>query len=124
MIGRYVYENFGYIGVQDGDTLNLIIDAGFYFHRQRRPSKKGDPPRPVGYRLARINAPELSTPEGQESKTALATLITDVPIKVETLPDPEKYGRFLIEVQVLVADNWINVNDAMVAAGRAQYHSY
>ena len=123
-MGRYVFENFDFVGVQDGDTLNLIVDAGFYFHRQRSPLKKGDPPRPVGYRLRRINAPELSTPEGQASKAALMALIAGVPLRIETFPEPEKYGRYLIEVEAFVADNWFNVNDALVAGGYAVFKSY
>lgn len=123
-MGRFVFENFDYVGVQDGDTLNLIVDVGFYLHRQRSPAKKGEPPRPLGYRLRRINAPELKTDEGKVAAARLRELVLDQTLRIETFQDPEKYGRYLVEVEVFIGDNWVNVNDLMVAGGYASYKDY
>ena len=112
----YRYEHVMLNRVIDGDTCVLTIDCGFNFHRRKQTDG-------VSYRLARINAPELSQSGGPEAKFALAQYFF-VPVRVETLRDPDKYGRFLIEIEAFIGDNWINVNDAMVAAGFAAYKSY
>lgn len=111
-MGRFLYENVTLERVIDGDSIVLAIDAGFTFHRLRR--GKG-----MDYRLAGINAPKVSTPEGKAAKAALVALVTGVPLRVESLPDPEKYGRYMLIVEALVGVQWVNVNDAMVAGGYA-----
>ena len=63
-------------------------------------------------RLARVNAPPISTPEGQKAKTLLESLILSKSITYETVAR-DTYGRAVAEV-------WVdskNVNDAMIAAG-------
>lgn len=89
--------------VVDGDTVVLLIDLGFDIHHRMK------------CRLARINAPEMSTPEGQPAKDHLTKLLNpdQVLIKSTSL---DKYGRALVEI--ISGDT--NVNDAMLVAGFAK----
>lgn len=115
-MGRYLYENVTLERVIDGDSIVLAIDAGFTFHRLKR--GKG-----MDYRLAGINAPKGSTPEGKAAKAALVALVTGVPLRAESLPDPEKYGRYMLIMEARVGDQWVNVNQAMLASGHAVLYS-
>ena len=76
-------------------------------------------------RLARINAPELSTPEGQAAKKWLEEFLTVAKqrLVVQGLKR-EKYGRVLTELYVDMGDAMECVNDAIVAAGHAVYKAY
>jgi micrococcal nuclease len=89
--------------VYDGDTLHLDIDLGFNTWR-----------RGERYRLARINAPELKTPEGPPARDHLILLLTKGPLIVTT-SKADNYGRYLVECEV----NGLSVNDQMVADGFA-----
>lgn len=108
--------------VIDGDTVVLSIDLGFWTHRRKK--KDG-----VSYRLNRINAPEMSTPEGQPAKQALTDFMASA-VRVQTIPDPnadpkeDKYGRFLVELTGSAAGTEYNINDALVAGGFAVYRVY
>lgn len=81
------------VKVIDGDTFD--IDAG------------------IRIRLARVYAPRLETPEGQEAKRLLESLILDKVIISYEVVSIDDYGRSVAEVWV---DN-INVNDAMRSYG-------
>jgi len=66
----------------------------------------------VRIRLARVNAPPISTPEGQKAKALLESLILSKPITYEIVTRGA-YGSAVVGV-------WVdskNVNDAMRAAG-------
>lgn len=72
------------INIVDGDTFDLLIDLGFsVFVKQR-------------VRLARINAPELKTPEGKQLKSEL-TYLLDQPVTIST-KSKDIYGRYIAEV--------------------------
>jgi len=120
--GRYTYENFVVERVIDGDTVVLSIDQGFWTHRRKK--KDG-----VSYRLYRINAPEMSTPEGPPARQALIDFMAAA-VRVQTIPDPnadpkeDKYGRFLVELTGSTAGTEFNINDALVTAGQAVYRTY
>lgn len=96
--------------VHDGDTLKLRVDLGFYIHDD------------MTIRLAGINAPELSTPEGKAAQA-----FADDWIKAHASPyvgvwtqkdKQEKYGRYLATVYDL-ADPSATLNAALLAAGYA-----
>lgn len=90
--------------VVDGDTIHAEVDLGCDIHVD------------LILRLARINAPEMSTPEGPYAKTYLESLLTPGPVLLRTIKDRrEKFGRYLAEL--FVGD--INVNDEMVNTGHA-----
>lgn len=112
-MGRYLFENVTLVEVLDGDSVKLYIDCGFYLQRRKG---NGDP---LDYRLAGIDAKQKKTIEGIAAKKALADLIVGAELRVETLKDPEKYGRFLVIIEAKLGDQWVNVNDAMLAGGWA-----
>ena len=92
----------------DGDTVRLVVDVGFYMTRNEQP-----------YRLLRINAPEMSTPEGPISKAWLEQFLAGKALTIQTFKS-DSFGRFLAEVWA----NAENVSDALVAAGKAVYKTY
>jgi len=103
--------------VYDGDTCRVDIDLGLgiWIHNEK-------------LRLVRINAPEMTgpdQPQGVASRDFLRSLIDGKEIIIETLKDRRgKYGRYLAEIWIEKNGGWINVNDALVAAGHAVYQEY
>ena len=92
--------------VIDGDTVRLVVDVGFSVHVVDT------------FRLLRINAPEMNTPEGVAAKAALETLFI-APTRVK-VTKKEKYGRWLVEIFI----GPLNLNDEMVRLGHATYKEY
>lgn len=83
--------------IHDGDTVTVEVDLGFYITARKI------------VRLAGINAPELSTPEGVTAKTALVGLVGTLPrhVTVQSYKTGiEKYGRWLADIWV--GDTLIN----------------
>ena len=114
-----MYEyNATLVRVVDGDTIDVMVDLGFDIHHKAR------------LRLARINAPELNTSEGQVSRFGLLTLLGEAPgratppfyIKTKKVPEKskDKYGRFIAEVYV----QSVNISDRMINQGFAVYVNY
>lgn len=97
------------VRVVDGDTFIADVDLGFrvWLRGQR-------------FRMARINAPEMSTPEGQVSKAWFEDKRVKQLIEPATIVSKKQddYGRWLCE---LYAWNDVNVNDLMVKEGVAKY---
>lgn len=89
--------------VVDGDTVVLLLDLGFDIHHRMK------------CRLARINAPEMSTPEGPPAKEHLTKLLPVGQVTVHSTA-LDKYGRALVEIFV----GETCVNDAMLAEGYAK----
>lgn len=97
------------IRVVDGDTVALDVDLGFYQWRLGRT-----------YRLARINAPEMSTKDGVKSRDALKEyLATKVAFLIAT-QKADSFDRWIVEVY---ADG-ANVSDWLVTDGYAAYQVY
>ena len=103
--------------VYDGDTCRVDIDLGLGIWLRNEK-----------LRLVRINAPELTGSEkaaGLASRDFLRELIDGKEIIIETVKDQRgKYGRYLAEIWIQQASCWVNVNDALVAAGHAVYQEY
>jgi micrococcal nuclease len=97
------------VRLRDADTCILDLDLGFHSWRLDQP-----------YRLLRINAPELSTPEGKAAKAALEDYLTTKVVLVARTQKTDNFGRFLAE---LTADGE-NVSDWLVANGHAKYQVY
>jgi micrococcal nuclease len=108
------------LGVVDGDTIDIIRDAGADIYQKMR------------IRFNKINAPEKNTPEGVAAKAWLTEQLTNPDgtfkhLYVLTTKDKkEKYGRYLGELW-LWGENpsaTPSINDRMVSAGHAEYKSY
>ena len=95
--------------IVDADTVVLDLDLGFYQHRLGR-----------SYRLARVNAPEMSTPEGVAARAALVEHLAPVTAFQVATQKADSFDRWIVE---LYADGG-NVSDWLVASGFAEYHTY
>ena len=99
------------VRVVDGDTLDLEVDLGFRVVIRDR------------FRLAGINAPELSTSEGQATALWLKNLLYPGSVlQVDTHKDSrEKYGRWLAVIWQEGADQAKaeSINDQLVRLGLA-----
>jgi micrococcal nuclease len=105
------------VAVHDGDTCTVDVDLGMSLW------KHGET-----VRLARINAPELAGETAAAAARArehLKGLVEGKEIVLATIRDKrEKYGRYLGELWLCEGSAHLNVNDAMVAAGHAEYKRY
>jgi micrococcal nuclease len=97
----------------DGDTVRLDLDLGFFEWRHDQ-----------SYRLLRINAPEMSTPEGVEAKVALELFLSGKTLVAHT-EKSDHFGRFLADITATdAAGVETNVSDYMVSSGHAVYKTY
>ena len=101
-------RNVDVISVVDGDSLHLAIDLGLRTHAVAL------------VRLFGLNAPEMSGErkiEGQAAKDWLTQRIaTHKGLTARIYKDPEKYGRWLVEL----FDGEANINQELIAAGHAK----
>jgi len=99
----------------DGDTIDVQLDLGLNIYQN------------IKLRLAEINAPELSTEEGQAAKSALIEMLPKTPwaLNIRTIKDrKEKYGRYLAQVMFQDSNGEIIfANNEMIRTGNAvPYH--
>ena len=92
------------VRVVDADTVVLDLDLGFYQWRLSR-----------SYRLARINAPEMSTPEGIAARAALVERLAGVTAYSVMTQKADSFDRWIVE---LYAADWL------AAGGFGAYHVY
>lgn len=90
--------------VVDGDTVFLTINLGFNITVTEK------------FRLAKINAPEMSTDEGKIAKSFIESKlpIAENALIVQT-GKTDKYGRWLATIMV----DGVNINDLMISSGHA-----
>lgn len=89
--------------VVDGDTVRVRVDLGLRVSTE------------ITVRLMGINAPELNTDAGKQSREYLR-LLEGQPVVLKTHKDPkDKYGRWLGEIYC----NGDNINSLMVVMGYA-----
>ena len=109
---HYVYHAL-VTEVYDGDTVTVDIDLGLNVWVRKEK-----------LRLHRINAPEVRGEErerGLASRDWLRAQILGSTVVIETLQDKKgKYGRYLAEVWL----GELNINDALVSEGLAEYKAY
>ena len=96
------------IRVVDADTVRLELDVGCNMTR-----------REASYRLSRIDAPEMSTPEGKAAKQVLETFIYGKALVAQTFR-ADNFGRYIAEVW---ADG-TNLSDWLVQNGQAVYRDW
>jgi micrococcal nuclease len=92
------------VRVIDGDTCEVLIDLGFHVSLR------------AVLRLAGIDAPELPTPEGKRAAQRLRELLGKHELRISTHKSPEKYGRFLAEIEA----GGLAVNGQLIAEGLAK----
>lgn len=115
--GDFFYPNVSVLGAHDGDTVYLDIDVGFSMWRR---SRNTEGKLKTSYRLLRIDAPDIRSlatrPAAMASRDFLLSLTSGHQVMVQTLVDPDSFGRYLIEM-------WLpdgrNVSDLMIASGHA-----
>ncbi len=105
--------------VVDGDTIHFKIDQGL------------DDETKMSVRLYGVNAPEMSTPEGQAARQFVIEWLyknmdpTTERVRVYTYKDRrEKYGRYLADVYPWKVGGGQSLSDALVAAGHAERRTY
>jgi len=82
---------------------------------------------PERVRLADVDAPELSTAEGQRAKAALEALLLGrrVCLDIDDLYKTDRYGRFVAVAYLDYNEtHWLNVNQWLVERGYAAYVDY
>lgn len=90
--------------VVDGDTVEARIDLGFKINIDLK------------VRLANINAPEISTNEGKESKKWLGdNLPLNQEVTLSMFKSQDKYGRYL----AVILYNGQNINQELIKSGHA-----
>jgi micrococcal nuclease len=106
----YTYKVKEVVRIVDGDTIDLIIDAGFYIYVQQRIRLKG------------IDAPETRTldlkekDEGLRAKEWLERELKDRQVTIKTTKE-DKYGRMLGEL--FTRDHYLSINERMLQEGFA-----
>lgn len=90
----------------DGDTVWLDVDLGFRMRSQ------------APFRLYGIDTPELGQP-GRNEATAFAAAAAPAgaEVSIQTYRNPDKYGRWLVEIVTL--DSQGSLNARLVLAGHA-----
>lgn len=82
--------------VIDGDTVVLQVNAGFRTWCRQK------------LRLRGIDAPEMSTPQGEKSKTFLKETLTTAPsVRIKTYRK-DKYARYLADIFIGPKNTFIN----------------
>lgn len=106
------------VRVVDGDTVYLDVDLGFSIHAI------------VNFRLAGIDAPEMSgaeRPAGLASKAALEKMLSEITVikGIQTIyvncEGKDKYGRWVARLSYIASDGTlVDVGQRMLAEGYAQ----
>ncbi len=90
------------IGVKDGDTFEVLYDG-----------------QPERVRLAEIDCPEKSQPFGNNAKQYASDLCFGKTVTVSSNGKRDRYGRV---VGIVVTEDGINVNEALIKAGLAWHY--
>jgi micrococcal nuclease len=97
------------VRVIDADTVVLDLDLGFYQWRLNR-----------SYRLARINAPEMNTPEGIAARAALIEHLATATAFLVSTSKADSFDRWIVELYT----DGANTSDWLVISGFADYYVY
>jgi endonuclease YncB( thermonuclease family) len=92
--------------VIDGDTVDVLSDLGFGVSYKIR------------LRLARIDAPEVDTPEGKRVKQLMIDALPKGTACIISTAKGDKYGRRVAELTV----GQSNINDWLLDAGLAKLY--
>jgi micrococcal nuclease len=103
-MSKRLYESCRIEKIVDGDTVDVIVDLGFYVTTK------------VRVRLAGINAPETFTVEGQISKSQLSALCSGAEVKMYC-EGKDRYGRWVAGLIRKTDD--LDINAEMIRLGCA-----
>jgi micrococcal nuclease len=121
-IQQYGIEVYGaVVKIVDGDTIDVRI---FSVYKDRYSSLNGTV---IRVRLADINAPELGTPEGEEAKRVLASILSGkyVYLDIDDLYIYDRYGRIVAIVYLPInTTHLLNINLWLVQKGYARAIDY
>jgi micrococcal nuclease len=90
------------VGIKDGDTFEVLVDG-----------------RSETVRLAHIDCPERGQPFGKAAKQVASDLCYGRAVHVEPAGKRDRYGRM---IGVVLVDDTLNVNQALVKAGMAWHY--
>jgi endonuclease YncB( thermonuclease family) len=114
-IQQYGIEVYGVVvEIVDGDTIDVRI---FSVYKDRYSSLNGTV---IRVRLADINAPELGTPEGEEAKRVLASILSGkyVYLDIDDLYIYDRYGRVVAIIYLPInITHLLNINLWLVQKG-------
>lgn len=120
----YVYDQVQVLRVLDGDSVWLRVakpfDFGFHV--------KGEHSFEDNFRLRGIDAPDVraSDPESavrrEAAKVHLSQLLSGGVVRAETFKK-EKFGRWMVELTVLIDGVEVSVNQRMLEDGHAVAYS-
>jgi micrococcal nuclease len=100
------------VNIVDGDTIDVTIDLGFYITIKERVRFAGID----AYETKLIKgASQDDKNKGLEAKVFLHELINNKNVKLQTIKQKDKYGRFL----AIVFLNDANINDILLEKGFA-----
>ena len=109
---EYIYRVKEVLRVVDGDTVDIIIDLGFYLTARKR------------IRITDIDTDEMrggtdeTKDRAQKATDRLEQLLNMGPVYIRTEMDATgKYGRLLGNFFVLDGDSVIDVTQTMIAEG-------
>lgn len=90
----------------DGDTVDMTVDLGFRMSSTTR------------FRLYGVDTPERGQPNYAEARLFASNCapIGDV-VAIETFKDPDKYGRWLVNITCPHSGH--TINDELITAGLA-----
>jgi len=116
MYHKPVKTNYRYVAlverVVDGDTVDLLVDLGFYIHIRER------------FRLANIDAWEVRGEERVKGLKAKLFLLNEIEGRHITLisgKDKGKYGRW---IATIILEDGTNINTELVRLGHATEEEY
>jgi micrococcal nuclease len=102
--------------VVDGDTVDMVIDQGFYNQTKQR------------VRLLRVNTPELTDKDPAVRQKALEAkqFVINTVLNKKVVIRSEKsdsFGRFLAEVYYLDGEVQKNLSDELINGGLAVHYT-
>jgi endonuclease YncB( thermonuclease family) len=95
------------VSIVDGDTFHLTLDLGWHITYQAR------------VRIAHVNAPELSTPEGIAARTWAESVVKPGDSVLFRSKSLDKYGRPLGDLGIGPASARVDYGTALLGAGHA-----
>ncbi len=95
--------------IVDGDTFDVLADAGFNMYPYRT------------CRLVGVDTPETNRAASRVAGLAAKAYLEQImpvgaPVRLHSRPDPDSFGRYLVQVELL---DGTDVGESLVVAGHA-----